>query len=80
MTITTIDVRADLPAAPAQVYERLEDRSSWPEWSGHSPSRTHRVERHGNWGSRGPDGCTAGHSSFFMRRAFTKLGAVVAAD
>ena len=33
---TTIDVRAELPATPAQVYRRLEDRSSWPEWSGHS--------------------------------------------
>ena len=36
MTTTTIDVRADLPASPAQVYRRLEDRISWPEWSGHS--------------------------------------------
>ena len=36
MSTTTIDVRADLAAAPAEVYRRLEDRSSWPEWSGHS--------------------------------------------
>ena len=36
MPTTTIDVRADLPAAPSQVYRRLEDRGSWPEWSGHS--------------------------------------------
>ncbi len=35
MTTTTIDVRAELPASPAEVYRRLEDRSSWPEWSGH---------------------------------------------
>ena len=33
---TTIDVRAEIPATPAHVYRRLEDRSSWPEWSGHS--------------------------------------------
>ena len=33
---TTIDVRADLPAPPAAVYRRLTDRSTWPQWSGHS--------------------------------------------
>ena len=33
---TTIDVRADLPAPPAKVYRRLADRSTWPDWSGHS--------------------------------------------
>ncbi len=33
---TTIDVRAELPATPAQVYRRLAERSTWPAWSGHS--------------------------------------------
>lgn len=36
MTTTTIDVRAELLASPAQVYRRLADRSTWPAWSGHS--------------------------------------------
>ena len=36
MATTTIDVRAELPASPAQVYRRLADRSSWSDWSGHS--------------------------------------------
>lgn len=36
MTLTSIDVRAELPASPSQVYRRLADRSTWPDWSGHT--------------------------------------------